>query len=147
MIKLYFDSCIYNRPFDDQTQSIIQNETNAIIDIINYTQQNNICIYSSAIVKLELEKNENSDKKIQVQLFYDSLKTKNIQFNIKINDRAKELGKQYNIKYKDGLHIAYCELENIDYLITTDKNFINASARANLKLKVTNPKDYIEGGE
>ena len=144
MFKLYFDSCVYNRPFDDQTQSIIQNETNAIIDIINYSQQNNICIYSSLIVKLELEKNKDDNKKFQVLLFYESLKTKNIKFNISINNRAKELGNKYNIKYKDALHIAYCELEDIDYLLTTDKRFINASAKANLKFKVVNPKDFIE---
>jgi predicted nucleic acid-binding protein len=144
MVKIYFDSCIYNRPFDDQTQSIIQNETNAIIDIINYLHKNNIYIYSSAIVKLELEKIQNNDKKFQVQLFYESLKTKNIKFNIDINNRAKELEIHYNVKYKDGLHIAYCELENIDYLITTDKNLINGSVRAKLNLKVINPRNFIE---
>ena len=43
----------------------------------------------------------------------------------------------------DSLHIAYAESLNIDYLITTDRLLINASNRANLKIKVINPINFI----
>ena len=43
----------------------------------------------------------------------------------------------------DAYHIAYAESLNIDYLITTDRLLINASNRANLKIKVINPINFI----
>lgn len=43
----------------------------------------------------------------------------------------------------DSLHIAYAESLNIDYLITTDRLLINASSRANLRIKVINPINFI----
>ena len=143
-MKLYFDSCIYNRPFDDQTQAKIQNETNAIMDIVNAIKESNYKVYSSLAVEMEIGKNQDADKLQKVLLFYNSLKAEKIKLNKSIDDRAKELLAEYNIKYKDGLHIAYCELEEVDYLISTDKLFINASSRANLKVRVMNPKDFIE---
>jgi len=143
-LKIYFDSCIYNRPYDDQTQSKIQNETNAIMDIINSINNNKYIIYSSLAVELELGKIKEIEKLYGVRLFYNSVKASKIKFDMTVDARAKELLKKYNIKYKDGLHIAYCELGKIDYLLSTDKLFINASNRATLNFKVMNPKDFIE---
>jgi len=33
-MKIYLDSCCYNRPFDDQSQDIIVLESNAILSIV-----------------------------------------------------------------------------------------------------------------
>ena len=143
-MKIYFDACIYNRPYDDQTQAKIQNETNAIMDIINAIEDNKYVIYSSLAVEMEIEQNKDEDKLYKVLLFYNSIKPNRIKLNKSIDDRARELLIQYNIKYKDGLHIAYCEIEKVDYLLSTDKLLINASKRADLTVKVMNPKDFIE---
>ena len=43
----------------------------------------------------------------------------------------------------DSLHIAYAESIYVDYLITTDRLLINASSRANLKVKVINSINFI----
>lgn len=145
MLKIYFDNCCYNRPFDEQTQSKILQETNAIMDIINYAENGNAKIYTSSLIKLEMQKNSNKIKKEQVILFYNLIKNKvTISFKKSVNDKAKELLTKYNIKYKDALHIAYCESIKIDYLLSTDKLFINAANRANLSLKVMNPSDFIK---
>lgn len=145
MLKIYLDSCCYNRPFDDQTQAKIVQETNAIIDIINYTITKNVKIYTSSLVEYEMASNKNISKREKVTLFYNLINNKlTIPFNNAINNRAKELLVRYNIKFKDALHIAYCELGKIDYLLSTDKLFINASSRANLSLNVMNPSDFIK---
>ncbi|MCL2322540.1 MAG: PIN domain-containing protein [Oscillospiraceae bacterium] len=145
MLKIYLDNCCYNRPFDDQTQAKIIQETNAIIDIINYAKTENIKIYTSSLVEFEMANNKNIAKREKVTLFYNLINNKlTIPFNKSINNRAKELLVNYNIKFKDALHIAYCELEIIDYLLSTDKLFINASNRANLSLNVINPSDFIK---
>ena len=145
MVKIYFDSCCYNRPFDEQFQSKIVQETNAIMDIINFVENGYAKMYTSSLVELEMEKNRNIIKKEQVTLFYNALKNKvKISISKSINERAKELLEKYNIKYKDALHIAYCELGGVDYLLSTDKLLVNASNRVDLSLKVINPSDFIK---
>ena len=145
MVKIYFDNCCYNRPFDEQFQSKIVQETNAIMDIINFAENGYAKIYTSSLVELEMEDNKNPIKKEQVTLFYNSINNKaSIPLSKAINERAKELLAKYNIKYKDALHIAYCETEKIDYILSTDKLFINASKRAKLDIKVINPIEFIE---
>lgn len=67
-----------------------------------------------------------------------------ITFSKDIEERAKEL-KKYNIKDMDALHIAFAENANIDYFITTDRLLINALKRADLKLKVVNPVEFVMG--
>lgn len=43
----------------------------------------------------------------------------------------------------DALHLAYAESENADYFITTDRLLINASKRADIKIKVINPIEFV----
>ena len=144
MLKIYFDSCIYNRPYDDQTQAKIQNEANAIMDIVNAVEEKKYAVYSSLAVEMEIEQIRDEDKLYKVSLFYKSINATRIKLNKSVDNRAKELEEKYNIKYKDGLHVAYCELEGVDYLLSTDKNFINVSGRSDTNIKVINPKDFIE---
>ena len=41
--KVYLDNCCYNRPFDDQSQLIINMETMAKLSIQQDIRENNIC--------------------------------------------------------------------------------------------------------
>ena len=66
MQKIYFDSCIYNRPYDDQTQAKIQNETNAIMDIVNAIEKNKYEVYSSLAVEMEIGQNKDANKLYKV---------------------------------------------------------------------------------
>ena len=63
-------------------------------------------------------------------------------YSKEIKQRSIQLRK-YNIKDMDALHLAFAESKEIDYFITTDKLLINASKRANLKIKVINPIEFI----
>lgn len=74
-------------------------------------------------------------KRAKVLEVYNKLNLTNIKYSEKIKQRAIEL-RQYNIKNMDSLHIAYAESLNLDYFITTDRLLINASNRANLKIKL-----------
>ena len=73
---------------------------------------------------------------------YDAMELIEIYYSEKIKKRAIEL-RAYNIKDMDSLHLAFAESKNIDYFITTDRLLINVSKRANLKIKVINPIEFI----
>lgn len=142
MIKIYFDVCSLNRPFDDLTQDKIRIETEAIINIIRSICENKYLAYKSSAIDFELSKAQESYKKDQVLNLYNCLNMSIIETNKQVKLRAKELT-TYNIKYMDALHIAHCELSNIDYMITTDRILINTVKKTNIKLKVINPVEFV----
>ena len=46
----------------------------------------------------------------------------------------------------DAYHIAYAEKAKVDYLITTDKQMLNAGKKSDAKIKIMNPAELIMGG-
>ena len=103
---------------------------------------NKIEIYTSRAIEYEISNIPDGDKRRQVEDLYDALELENIPYTYELDAREEELEK-YNIHYMDAYHIAYAESKNIDYFITVDKQLINASKRADLKIKVINPIEFI----
>lgn len=142
MLKLYLDNCCYNRPFDDLEQEKINLEANAIENIFRKHINKEVEIYKSMAIDFEISKIKSDNKRRQVEDLYDAIELTEIDYSEEIKQRAIEL-RQYNIKDMDSLHLAFAESKNVDYLITTDRLLINASKRANLKIKVINPIEFI----
>ncbi len=103
---------------------------------------NKIIIYKSRAIDYEISKIPDEDKRRQVEDLYDGLELENIPYTYELDKRVEELEK-YNIHYMDAYHIAYAESKEVDYFITVDKQLINASKKANLKIKIINPIEFI----
>jgi len=142
MLKLYFDNCCFSRPFDDLTQEKISLEEKAIEDILAKYEKKELEIYTSKIVDFEMSKIKDQNKRRQVEDLYDSLALKTITYNQTVKQRAIEL-ETCNIKKLDALHMSLAESADMDYLITTDKLFINSAKRLNSKMKVISPIEFI----
>jgi len=142
MLKLYLDNCCYSRPFDDLKQEKNNLEAQAIKVIIDKYCNKQFRIYTSDALVFEMNKIKDQIKRAKVLEVYNKLNLTNIQYSDDILKRAYEI-RNHNIKNMDSLHIAYAESLNIDYLITTDRLLINASSRANLKIKVINPINFV----
>lgn len=142
MLKLYLDNCCYNRPFDDLEQEKINLEANAIENIFRKHINKEVEIYKSMAIDFEISKIKSDNKRRQVEDLYDAMELIEIDYSEEIKQIAIEL-RQYNIKDMDSLHLAFAESNDIDYFITTDRLLINASKRANLKIKVINPIEFI----
>lgn len=142
MLKLYLDTCCYNRPFDDLEQEKINLEANAIENIFRKHINKEVEIYKSMVIDFEISKIKLDNKRRQVEDLYDAMELLQITYTPEIKQRALEL-KQFNIKDMDALHLSFAEGTDIDYFITTDRLLINASKRANLRIKVINPIEFI----
>lgn len=103
---------------------------------------NKVVIYKSGAIDYEISRISNGDKKRQVEDLYDGLGLENIPYTYELDKRVEELEK-CNVHYMDAYHIAYAESKKVDYLITVDKQLINASKRTNLNVKVINPIEFI----
>ncbi|MDR0597820.1 MAG: PIN domain protein [Treponema sp.] len=137
-MRLYLDSCAFNRPFDDQNQLKIKLETEAKLFIQQGIFDNKYELVWSYILEYENNKNKFDDRRNAI---YDWKKIAKIYCaeNDKIIKYAENL-KIKNIRTKDALHIACSVYTNADYLITTDKQLFNL--RLN-DIKIINPLTFI----
>jgi predicted nucleic acid-binding protein len=140
-MKIYLDSCCYNRPFDDLTQVKISLEAEAVQRIIKLSKEGKITIASSEFVKYEIDSIRIEEKHCKVIGFYHC-----DEYYV-LTDKISKLARYYqtfNLKTFDSLHLAAAETNSVDYLLTTDIDFIKFSTRFVHKVKVLNPHDFIK---
>jgi predicted nucleic acid-binding protein len=142
-MKLYLDSCCYNRPYDDQTQEKIHMEGEAVLAIINKCKQNNDEIAGSYALDLEINQIDDTEKREKIKYFYDKTITTKIKYSANIFNRVQELSEQTNIRTLDRFHLSFAEISGVDVLLTTDTRFEKAVSKLNLKMKVANPLKYL----
>src|SRR3989338_8542480 len=132
-IKVYLDTSVYNRPFDDQSQIRIRLETEAFLSILEKAISGSIVIIGSSVLTYENSKNPFTERRERV-LNYLSSVTKFIRLNDSIKKRALLL-EGIGIDSIDALHIAFAEFGEADYFVTSDNDII--------KIEVYNTLEFI----
>jgi len=142
-MKLYLDSCCYNRPYDDQSQENIHLEGEAVLAIINRCRQNNDVIIGSSALDFEINNTADTEKREKVKYFYNKSITTKIDYTTEILKRAQDYKKNTGIRTLDIFHLSFAEYCNVDILLTTDIKFEKACSKLDLKIKVLNPLKYL----
>jgi predicted nucleic acid-binding protein len=142
-MRIYFDTCCLNRPFDDQSQNRIHLESEAIIIILNKLYKGELEWIGSKVLDIEVENIPNIEKRRYL--------TKILEFvheSLQIEDddlvRAKQL-KEIGFKSFDSMHIACAERGNVEILLTTDDKLLKLAERSKdvLNVKVSNPLTWL----
>lgn len=139
MTRVYLDTSLYNRPFDDQTQPKIFLETQAIILILQMVEARLIELVSSSVLEYENSRNPFVVNQQSMER-YLQIATLRVLVDENIRNRAEQL-EQLGIKSIDALHVACAEASQSDYFITCDRRLINRCH--NLSLIVINPNNFI----
>lgn len=139
MIRVYLDTSVYNRLFDDQTQPKIFLETQAAILILQMIESNLIELVNSSILEYENSRNPFPIKQQAMNRYLEMARVKKKVDN-EIKERTEQL-EQDGLKAIDALHVACAEATNTNYFITCDKRLINRY-KSNL-VRVVNPVDFI----
>jgi predicted nucleic acid-binding protein len=142
-MRIYLDTCCYNRPYDDQTQERIHLEGEAVLAIINRREQNDDEIIGSPVLDFGIEQIESTEKQEKVKNFYTQTIDREINYSINILKRVKELSEQTKIRTFDRFHLSFAENAGADVLLTTDDKFEKVCSKINLKIKVMNPLDFL----
>jgi predicted nucleic acid-binding protein len=140
-LKVYLDSCCFNRPFDDLSNDKVRFECEAILTIIDKGENGVWDIFKSDVLDDEFDRMTNLIKKQKVLELYSSASIY-IEISDEIISRAKEFH-GLNIKPFDALHLASAEYGGADVLLTTDKKFLNRAVESNTKIKVSNPVIWL----
>ncbi|NEP45114.1 MAG: type II toxin-antitoxin system VapC family toxin [Okeania sp. SIO2H7] len=136
--KIYLDVCCLNRPFDEQKQSRIRIETEAIIEIVTRFESGDWELIGSTVLESEIEQTRSPTRKEQLRESLLMAKTK-ILVTQEITTRAIELS-GLGFKPYDALHLA-CAENNADVFLTTDDRLLAKALtyRDNLRVAVYNP--------
>ncbi len=142
-MRIYLDSCCYNRPFDDLNQEIIHVESETILNILSKTLEGTYEIVGSDALEYELYQIKDHIKRQNViDLYEESVKLR-IEEADEINNRAKEIREQSNIHFLDSLQIAYAEAGEAEVMLTTDYKLEKMASYLSLKIRVINPVKFV----
>jgi predicted nucleic acid-binding protein len=137
-ITVYLDNCCYNRPFDDQTQVVIQFETIAKLFIQSLIKEKKLGLVWSFILDYEINDNPFAERKMKIQE-WENLAAVNCDYSDDADTKAQEL-MTYGIRHKDALHLACAVVSHADYFITTDKRLLNKNIK---EIIVLTPTDFV----
>jgi predicted nucleic acid-binding protein len=122
MIRIYLDTSVYNRPFDDQTQNRIWLESQSLAIILRLVEQGDVELITSSVVSFETSRNPYPQRRAWVGRV-TGLATVRQRLTPAVAARADELA-QAGLKNLDALHVAMAEAGGSEYFITGDDRLI-----------------------
>lgn len=146
-MKIYLDVCCLNRPFDDQGQVRVREESEAIVQIIQRVVAGEWTHVSSDVVTLELEAMPDAMRRAQVEVLLSSVQSI-IRLTMPVFRRAAEL-QRFSLKIEDSLHVAAAEAGGADVMLSCDDSVCRKAIRyrRQVRVRVANPVKWLEENE
>lgn len=145
-MRIYCDTNIYNRCFDDQGQLRIRLETSAIESLFSLIEEGRfICLWSFV---LDYENTLNPFKERRQVIHTMSFVCKeSVIPSPEVHRLSKEIIRKTNIDPRDALHLASAEVGRCKYFVTCDDRLIRMIKAkfgdTGLKIKPINPIELI----
>ena len=141
-MRIYLDTCCLSRLFDEQTQTNVRRETEAIELILSRLQDGSWTWISSVILRSEVEKNPNEIQRFQIE----NLLT-NAHQDVETSETSRgEYLESISFKENDALHLAGAESRSADVFLTTDDRLLKKakSMQTQLNIQVDNPLEWLQ---
>jgi len=144
-MKIYLDTCCYNRPYDNQAQQRIRLEAFAVMAAVALCKVVGYGIVGSFAVESELAKIPDVEKRGNAERFYNDSVNDSIDMTAEMANMAKTM-QAAGMGVFDSYHTVCAEEAGADFLLTTDDAFIKSASRFNLSVKIINPLNFSIGG-
>ncbi len=142
-MKIYLDLCVYNRPFDDQSQPRISSETVQFLFLLEKAINQEIALISSFALKEENRRNPfiNRKDKIEDLLIISS---EYVGYSKRVENRAKEI-ENFGVMAMDALHIACAEFVRADFFVTCDDLLVRKGKAlgGRLRVQIINLMEFV----
>ena len=137
-----FDLCVYNRPFDGQTQPRVMIESLAVVAIMALVNGRQIQSINSFVLDYENRKNPRPLNKFLIgNLLAEALEF--VHRNESITQRAIEL-ENTGIMGMDALHVACAEESKADYFVSCDDVLVKKLRRVeDLKVQAVGLLEFV----
>jgi len=150
-LRLYLDTNVLCRPFDDQTIGRIRRETEAFERILDKISQDEVALVVSEILVFELRGIVSPDKRAKAS-GYLYLAKDHHDMTEETLSLARRVVEKFKLQPRDALHMASALLAESSYFLTCDdgitKRFKKRPLSASIgiqrrTLRVLNPVDFI----
>jgi predicted nucleic acid-binding protein len=131
-MKIYLDTCVYCRPFDDQSQDRIEKETKEFIEVLKFAELGKVIIVSSDVLIDELEEIVDPRMSSEVKEFIKICK-EHVELSEEIIKLARRVEGECRITGADALHIAASG--GTKYFITCDEYILSKDECINKFMK------------
>ena len=141
--KIYLDVCCLNRPFDDQGQSRIHLESEAVLLIMSRFQTGDWEWLGSSAIDHEVSQTPNLERRRRLEALMTAIH-QSLLLNSTDVARTKRL-QSLGFKQWDALHLACAERGQADVFLTTDDKLLGLAKKltGQLKVLVANPLDWL----
>lgn len=143
-MRLYLDACCLNRLTDDQSQTRVRAEAEAVERILGLIGEGWARWVSSAVLEVEINRNPNPDGR-------DDLAALLAFANEVVVARPVEAARAESLERLgfgafDALHLACAEQGAVDVFLTTDDDLLRRARRhaGVLRIRVENPVSWYE---
>lgn len=120
---VYLDNCVFNRPFDDQSQTRIKAETKAVLKLLEKINLGQIELVWSYMSEFEMSRNPFPRIRESIVEWKD-LATVYIDPSLSILEVSYDL-RELGLKQVDSLHISSAVAAKADYFISTDDGILS----------------------
>ena len=143
-MRIYLDTWAINRLMDDQSQMRVRLEAEAIEYFFLLLQAGKVIWIASSALEAEIRRNRDVQCR-ENALGMLSYATEFLLPNMEVSDRARFLNSLGYGKF-DALHLSIAESAKVDWLLTTDDQFVRQAGRGlgNSFIRVANPLDYVQ---
>jgi predicted nucleic acid-binding protein len=144
MTKIYMDVCCWNRPFDDQTQTRVHLEAEAVLAVVSEIERGDCLLLHSEVVDLEIANTPALKLRQRLQALIPR-QHRYVRLEQKVSARALEL-EQRGFAGIDALHLACAESAGADVFLTTDDRLLRVAVRHAdfLRVRVANPLAWMQ---
>jgi predicted nucleic acid-binding protein len=141
-VLLYLDLNCFNRPFDDQNQMRVAEETEAVFSILQRIEDGTDELAWSGALTFENSQHPLEDRRDEIAR-WEQRASSNLGITDAVAERARELV-DAGFHDLDSVHLACAETAGCDRFLTCDDRLLRRAVRVQLMVDVQNPVDYVE---
>ena len=138
-VRVYLDTCVWCRPFDDVSDERIWEEAMAFVEILRKEERNEISVLGSSVLLFEVSMISSDEKRKSVEEIIARV-AKVAHLTESSKKKAEEIMK-CGINAMDALHIAVAIENKVDVFITTDDDILKRRGCISKWIEVENPKE------
>jgi predicted nucleic acid-binding protein len=138
------DACCLNRLTDDQSQTRVRREAEAVGSLLRLIQEGRAVWVSSSALEVEISRNPDPERRHDVASLLAFAKEVVVP-HAAVAERAVAL-EQLGFAPFDALHLASAEQGGVDVFLTTDDGLVRRAERHSglLRIRVRNPLSWYD---
>jgi predicted nucleic acid-binding protein len=139
-MRVYLDSCCFNRPFDDQAQTRVRLETEAKLDIQQRIKDRKIELAWSYMLDYENRVNPFEEQREAIARWKNAAAA-DVGETAAVLRQAQEIANR-GVRANDALHVACAVAAGCDFFLTTD-DIVVKRLRGYSGIVVMDPAQFV----